>query len=210
MDRTWLYAGLIVAGGVGLMRVLGQGPTLRRGERLLLVGDSLAVGLQPPLGQLAKDNGVVFDAVGQVGSTVAQWAGLSAQTGLPATTTLNTSLRQKLALRPAVVLISLGTNDEALTFESAKKELGGIDALAGLVRNSGALLGWIGPPKFLPGQSFKPNGFTAAIRQKIPTKDYFPSEAYDIPRGGDNLHPTVRGYAGWAGQIWQWLHCCSA
>jgi lysophospholipase L1-like esterase len=202
MDRTWLYAGLIVAGGAALMKVLGQGPTLRRGERLLLVGDSLSVGLAPPLGQLAKDNGVLFDAVGQVGTTVGQWATPGGA--------LNTALRQKLALKPAVVLVSLGTNDEALTLASAQKELGGIDALVTLVRGSGALIGWIGPPKFLPGQSFKPNGFTAAIRQKVPAKDYFPSEAYDIPRGGDNLHPTVRGYAGWAGQIWQWLHCCSA
>jgi|SRR6185436_9536890 len=201
MDRTWLYAGLLIVGGVSLAKVLKQGPTIRRGERLLLVGDSLAVGLAPPLGQLAKDNGVVFDSVGKVGSTVAQWVGA---------TQLNASLKQKLLLKPRVVLVSLGTNDEALSLESARAELAGIDALAAMVKAGGAELGWVGPPKFLPGISFKPNGFTAAIRQKIPSNEYFPSETYDIPRGGDNLHPTLRGYAGWAGQIWQWMRCCSA
>ena len=201
MDRTWLYAGLLLVGGVGLSKVLKQGPTIRRGERLLLFGDSLAVGLAPPLGQLCKDNGVLFDAVGQVGSTVGMWAG---------STSLSSSLRQKLSLKPKVVLCSLGTNDEALTIASARAELGGIDTLKTLVEASGAKLGWVGPPKFLPGISFKPNGFTAMIRQAIPGADYFPSETLDIPRGGDNLHPTVRGYAGWAGQIWQWMRCCNA
>ncbi len=34
---------------------------------------------------------------------------------------------------------------------------------------------------------------------------YFHSEKLEMPRGPDNLHPTARGYAGWAGAIWHWL-----
>ncbi len=202
MDRTWLYAGLLLGGGVALVNVLQAGPTIKRGERLLLVGDSLALGLAPSLGELARENGVIFDSAGKVGSRVGEW-------GNPQSS-LNAVLRQKLALGPKVVLVSLGTNDEALLLASARAELPALEALIATIRGSGAKLGWVGPPKFLPGQSFKPNGFTTAIRQRVSGGDYFPSERYDIPRGGDALHPTVKGYAGWAGQIWQWLRCCSA
>jgi lysophospholipase L1-like esterase len=201
MDRTWLYGGLLIAGGVALAKALSHGPTIRPGQRLLLFGDSLAVGLSTPMASLASDNGVAFDAVGQVGSTVGMWSGSSS---------LNTSLQQKLALGPNVVLCSLGTNDEAMNVDAATAELPGLDSLIALCRSSGATLGWIGPPAFLSCLSFTPNGFSGAIRQKIPSNDYFPSETYDIPRGGDCLHPTVKGYAGWAGLIWQWMGCCTA
>lgn len=202
MDRTWLYAGLLLGGGVALVKVIHAGPTIKRGERLLLVGDSLAVGLAPPLGQLARDNGVLFESAGKVGSTVGEWASPSSA--------LNAVLRQKLLQKPAVVLVSLGTNDEALTLDKARAEVPALESLIATLRASGAKLGWVGPPKFIPGQAFTPNGFSTAIRNRIPSSDYFSSERFEIPRGGDNLHPTVKGYAGWAGQIWQWLRCCSA
>jgi lysophospholipase L1-like esterase len=201
IDRTWLYAGLLFAGGVAIAKAFTQGPTIRPGQRLLLFGDSLSVGLATPMASLAQENGIVFDAVGQVGSTVGMWAGQ---------TSLNAQLQAALANQPDVVLCSLGTNDEALVAASAQAELPGLDSLIALVRASGATLGWIGPPAFLSCASFTPNGFTSAIRQRIPSNDYFPSDNYDIPRGGDCLHPTVTGYAGWAGQIWQWMRCCSA
>lgn len=191
-DRTWLYAGLLVVAGFGLSSLLKRGPRIRRGEKLLLFGDSLAVGLAPPLGQLAKDHGVAFAGIGKVGSTVREWAGSGA---------LGLELRKHLAEKPAVVLCSLGTNDEYLSRESALAEVPMLDSLAEIVRASGAELGWIGPPKLpRPG-----NGFSEAIRAKIPENRYFHSEALEIPRGGDNLHPTVKGYAGWAGQIWPWI-----
>lgn len=199
MDRTWLYAGVLIVGGVAVARAL-SGPTLKKGQRLLLFGDSLSVGLATPMGALAGDNGVVFDAVGQVGSTVSMWSS--------PTSTLGAALEQKLALKPDIVLCSLGTNDEALVLQSALGEVSDLDTLIGRVKASGARLGWIGPPAFLSCLSFKPNGFTTAIRQRIPAPDYFASEKLDIPRGGDCLHPTVKGYAGWAGQIWQWMRCC--
>lgn len=191
-DRTWLYAGLIVAAGVGLSSLLTRGPRIRRGEKLLLFGDSLAQGLTPTLGALAKDNGVAFAATSKVGSTVREWAGATA---------LGSELRKHLAEKPTVVLCSLGTNDEYLTSASAQAELPALEALIELVRASGAELGWIGPPT-LPRQG---NGFSAAIRARIASNRYFHSESFEIPRGGDNLHPTVKGYAGWAGKIWSWI-----
>jgi len=191
VDRTWLYAGLLVVAGIGVVSLLKRGPRIRRGEKLLLFGDSLAQGLTPPLGQLAMDNGVRFASTSKVGSTIREWAGQSS---------LNADLRKKLAERPNVVLCSLGTNDEALTPQSARDELPALDALISLVKESGAELGWIGPPKLQ-----KTNGISSVIQSKLSSNRYFDSVALDIPRGGDGLHPTVRGYAGWAGQIWLWI-----
>jgi lysophospholipase L1-like esterase len=192
LDRTWLYAGLIVAVGLGVSSLLKRGPRVRRGDKLLVFGDSLAQGLTPPLGQLARDNGVAFAATSKVGSTIREWAGATA---------LGADLRAKLAERPTVVLCSLGTNDEFLTPDSARAELPALDALIELVKASGAELGWIGPPKLpKPG-----NGIASIIQTKLAQNRYFHSETFDIPRAGDALHPTVKGYAGWAGQIWLWV-----
>lgn len=191
-DRTWLYAGLLVAAGFGVASLLKRGPQIRRGQKLLLFGDSLAVGLSPVLGQLAKENGVAFAGLGKVGSTIREWAG---------TGELGAGLRARLAEKPNLVLCSLGTNDEYLSAASAQAELPALDALIALVRASGAELGWIGHPTLAkPG-----NGIGEVIRSKFPENRYFHSEKLEIPRGGDGLHPTVKGYAGWAGQIWLWI-----
>lgn len=191
IDRTWLYAGLIVAAGISISSILKAGPRVKKGDRVLLFGDSLAVGLSPPLADLTKSGGVGFKGIGKVGSTVRDWSG---QTKLAA------DLRAALAERPTVVLCSLGTNDEALSPEAARAEVPLIDTLIALVRDSGAELGWIGPPRLQ-----KTNGFSAIIQAKVPQNRYFHSETYEIPRSSDGLHPTVLGYAGWAGVIWRWI-----
>jgi lysophospholipase L1-like esterase len=192
LDRTWLYAGLLVAAGFGVSSLLKRGPRVKRGDKLLLFGDSLAIGLTPFLGKLAtSDNGVAFVGIGKVGSTVRDWSGQTALAG---------QLRTALAARPTVVLCSLGTNDEALTPDSARSELPLVDALIETARSTGAELGWIGPPTLQ-----KTNGFSQMLQTKLPQNRYFHSEKFDIPRASDGLHPTVKGYAGWAGQIWLWV-----
>lgn len=189
-DRTWLYAGLIVAGVSAYL--LTRGPRVRRGESLFLFGDSLAEGLTPPLAALAKDGGVVFSSATKVGSTVREW--------MTPGGTLNAKLLAGLAKRPTVTLCSLGTNDEYLSAEAARAELPMLTSLVELVRSSSEL-GWIGPPTLpRPG-----NGISNAILERVSKSHYFDSKRYSIPRAGDGLHPTIKGYSGWAGQIWLWV-----
>lgn len=192
-DRAWIYAGLLIVAGVGVVSVLRRGPKLAASSRVLLVGDSLAVGLSAPIGALARDSKVPFEAIGQVGSTIQQWGGVA---------TLNAALRGKLvAFKPTLVLVSLGTNDEYLSADAAAKEKPALEALVALIQQSGAELGWIGPPT-LPRPT---NGTVAMIQSVVRESAYFHSERFVIPRAGDQLHPTVKGYAGWAGSIWAWL-----
>lgn len=194
MERRWLYAGIAVAAGVGLTTLIRRGaPKIVPGQtRLLLIGDSLAVGLGPPIAALAREQRVAFDADAEVGTRIDQWA-------------TRPDLDQHLAaFKPTLVLVSLGTNDEYMQgswvvgAQQAK-----LQALLGKLQATGATVVWIGPPT-LPKP--KSNGIVPMLKAAIPSAYYFPSDtALTLPRGPDGIHPTVAGYAGWAGALWQWL-----
>ena len=190
VDRRLLYAGLLVAAGVGLVRAF-RGPRIERGEtRLLLVGDSLADGLGPPLQALAQESNVEFSRLSRSGTRIDQWAGSQV-------------LSQRIEeFRPTMVLVSLGTNDEYMSGTGvAQRQAPYLERLLARLRAGHAEVVWIGPPR-LPRAT---KGVVALIRKTLPSSHYFASERLAIPRGPDNLHPTVRGYAGWAGAIWRWL-----
>ncbi len=188
MDRRWLLGGLLIAGGIGLARAATRRPKIAPGTRLLVIGDSMAVGLDPHLRQLAEEAGIAgYASRGIVGTTIGGWADSAwLETTLP-------------AFQPTLILISLGTNDEASAPGAADRERPALEQLVHRLESSGAALVWIGPPSLpLPRQ-----GVSDMIRAALPY--YYPSEQLDIPRGPDGLHPTAAGYAGWAGALWSWL-----
>lgn len=190
-SRRWIYVGLGLAAGYGMVRLLFA-PRLKPGEsRVLLVGDSLAVGLSPYLADMAKQERIGFSSLAVVGTRIEQWAD-------------NPSLRERLAsFRPTIVLVSLGTNDEYLIgADVVTRQQAALRRLVSLLMTaSPEHVVWVGPPT-LPKAS---NGVVAMLKATVPSRDYFPSESLTIPRGPDGIHPTARGYAGWAGAIWQWL-----
>lgn len=203
-SKAWVYAGLIMAGGVGAacLATRLRAPHLAAGDRLLLVGDSLSVGLSVPLRALAREAGYEMQTLGKVGSVTNLWAGESAE-GAQLTALLR-------SFKPTVVLVSLGTNDEwipkytpganVLTLQRPY-----VDRLVAKIRAAGARVLWIGPPQ----HNFRADEAFRAYIQRVVGKDaYFRSERYSIPRNPppDNVpHPTVKGYAAWAGAIWRWL-----
>jgi len=201
MDRRWVYAGLIAIVGAGLAKALIQ-PRIRRGDRILLVGDSLAVGLAPHLAALAKDTGASFQALATVGTRIDQWADSDALT------------KALDAVQPTLVLISLGTNDEYLQGDAVARQRPYLEKLLQKIEQYSHkqdyglgpdAIVWIGPPT-LP----KPTvGIVAMVQEAAaglrPRISYFPTQTLTIPRGPDHIHPTARGYAGWAGALWQWL-----
>ncbi len=190
VDRRLLYAGLLVAAGVGLVRAF-RGPRIEPGQtRLLLVGDSLAVGLGTPMRALASEANVPFDQISRSGTRIDQWSG-------------SQKLMEKIQeFNPTMILVSLGTNDEYMGAGAAARQAPYLERLLTVLRVGKAEVIWIGPPR-LPKSSS--NGIVPLIRRTIPRDHYFPSEKLTIPRGPDGLHPTARGYAGWAGAIWRWL-----
>lgn len=167
-------------------------PRLKPGEsRVLVIGDSLAVGLSPYLADMAKQERIGFSSLAIVGTRIDQWSD-------------NAALKERLtSFRPTIVLVSLGTNDEYLSGSDAvTRQQAALRRLVALLMTaSPEHIIWIGPPT-LPKPT---NGIVAMLQDAVPSRDYFHSESLTIPRGPDGIHPTARGYAGWAGAIWQWL-----
>lgn len=187
MDRRWILGTLLIAGGVGLAAAATRRPRVAPGDRVLVFGDSLAVGLIPHLDALAEESGVALTGRGEVGTRIDQW---SSDSWL---------IAELESFQPTLVLVSLGTNDEAIGPGAVEREAPHLARLLALIEESGAELVWIGPPA-LP---FPSAGIATMIEAAVPY--YFDSERYDIPRAPDHLHPTAAGYAGWAGAIWRWL-----
>jgi len=187
--RRWLYAGLALAAGVGLVRVLARGPRIAPGTtRILLIGDSMAEGLAAPLRALAGEQRVGFEALTERGTRIDQWADRDIGASLT-------------AFKPTLVIVVLGTNDEYMKVRDAgKRQAAPLARL--LARLQGVEYVWIAPLTLPKPAS---NGTVALLHQTIPGAQLFPSESLQVPRGPDKLHPSARGYAGWAGALWQWL-----
>lgn len=208
-SRAWIYVGLGAAAltAVGLVELL-SGPTLRPGDRVLLIGDSLAVGLATPLGALARDMGLAFLATATVGTRIDQWAQSE-----PLKATLE-------SFKPTVVIVSLGTNDAYMLPppDVGKRQAPYLDTLlrainAGFTHSEDYGMGpraivWLAPPTLPPAASS-----LAPVRALIESQatilnrriSIFPSDRLTLARGPDGIHPVVSAYAAWAGAIWQWL-----
>jgi len=192
-------AALLLAAGAaaGFLVLLGAGKaspgaklplaSLPRGSRLLLIGDSFAQGLKGPLAGLAQSTGAAFEGHSEVSSRIDQWAADPNLVGYLS------------SFRPTLVLIVLGTNDEAGLPEYAAAIAPKIATLLQKIRASGAQALWVGPPS-LP---FARKGVSDQVKKT--GVRYFPSEILSIARQKDDLHATGDGYAAWANAIWGWL-----
>jgi hypothetical protein len=98
--------------------------------RVLLVGDSLAVGLAPELTKLADSVGLSFQHAATGGTSVVQW---------------DAWIADKLTqYRPNIVLVSLGANDYQRTDPDRVRVA--IAGFVGKCHDAGAQICWIRPP----------------------------------------------------------------
>jgi hypothetical protein len=196
-DRAVQYLGLAL-GAVGLFitykgltggssSAAKPAPEPRRilapGEPVLLIGDSIGVGIERPLRERLEAYGSHLDALVKIGTTARYWS---------------THLDGRDGGYP-VILVSLGSNDVALGPEQEDADLA---HLAALLQSRGNAVYWITPPSFRQG-AFKPKQQLWADMMRdhgIPELDLDgpqPSVEYDPMR----LHLTPDGYAQMAGQI---------
>jgi lysophospholipase L1-like esterase len=158
--------------------------------RVLLLGDSLAQGLGPPLARLADAAGLSLVTRGVQSSTIQQWLAGSA---------LADAIRQAT---PLFTLVCLGTNDMRAADPGAEGRRAGelIDAIG---RTGADSVLWIGPPR-LP---FDSSAFRGALAAVIRLRDLriFDSQAHALSRAPDGIHMTPAGYRAWAESIAAWL-----
>jgi lysophospholipase L1-like esterase len=165
-------------------------------QRVLLVGDSLSVGLKSPLGNLIKQTGAAFDHVGRVGTRIDQWASTTKDDGK----NLDSALA---SFKPTIVVVSLGTNDEAprkgnKNYDVWKKQQAAFKAL--VAKFGDARLFWLGPPE----NSFMDPEFRKSLQRAVGPDAYFTPPA-DLKKGKDNLHPVPSAYKQWASAAMDWL-----
>ena len=201
-DRAWLLAGLALAAGVGIATLMGK-PRVKLGtdSRILLVGDSLAQGVDPHLRALAKGAGYPYEAAYKVSSRIDYWTGARLQEALD-------------KARPTLAIVMLGTNDLAGQGSAAQVEKDAAALLAQLEHEArpecyglGVDVLWVSP--LLSMQASHAAQF-AALEKAVAASssgcgkaELFDSTAHDIRVGTDLIHPTAAGYASWAGAIWK-------
>ena len=151
-------------------------PAVPAQRRVVLVGDSLAVGLGPQLAKLARQSGADFRFEGHVGSTVAQWLATPAWGAWVA------------GFGPTATLIQLGTNDYRNPSPNVEQYRQFAAKFPSAV--------WIMPPDEPAAPMPK---VRAAIEQVgVPV---IPA-ATGLQYGADGIHPTPAGFAAWAASVW--------
>lgn len=163
-------------------------PTVSPGATVMLIGDSLAVGMEPQFISLARKGGYVPVSHVVSGTSIFQWMKW-----------VKSDLERN---RPDLVVVSLGTND-AIIYDRAKKYENLYEEFVKIVEDSGAVLVWLGPPD-ISSKRIPHIADERALIKKYATH-YFESEMIEKPRGGDGIHSTRMGYNGWMGAAWDWM-----
>lgn len=180
----------------------GKQVTIPRGQRVLLIGDSLAVGLKDPVKKLVEESGSTFDTVAKGGVKIAAFT----------KGTLAVELDDALTKHPQLVLIVLGTNDEYENSGYAPKAQKYSQELVSKIKSAGAKVLWIGPPTL--GQScwktkngdmscHEPTGEVTPLLAQTHASHYFDSRPLDLKRP-DNVHPTRKEMIRWTNAVFSW------
>ena len=156
------------------------------GLSVALIGDSLAVGLGPPMARMAQACGTSFSVNAKVGTSVVQWV-------------QDSWLQPVLDHNPSIVLVSLGANDFGRN--DRDNVAASIRTLVGKVRAAKARLIWIEPLTMpFPDKIGVVEAWKAVVGD-----DWYPSYDLYIPRSPDHIHPTGAGYATFADKVWHFM-----
>jgi hypothetical protein len=162
-------------------------PAVKPGSTIMLMGDSLGHGMSQRFRGLAISSGYKPATEVISGTSTFQWVFW-----------INRHLK---AHKPALVLVSLGTND-AMQLERAKKQ----DVYAEIskvIEDSGAKLVWILPHRISKSRIPKIDDAREFIRSSVPLS--FDSTKINIPLAPDKVHTSTKGYELWIEEVWKWM-----
>lgn len=179
MSLRWWLAGGAVLGAWWLIdsssRKKGSGGLHADPKGVLLIGDSLAVGLGPIIGAYYKDKGIPFTSAGEGSTNARQW---------------RARMREAVALpdveKPDLVLVSLGTNDALSTTLRQEFSANMIDICESAAKVNARCV-WLRAPNRTASMVSAPVG----VLDPPPGVELQP----------DGIHPTSGGYASWAAHV---------
>lgn len=164
--------------------------------KVLLAGDSLALGLTAPLMAEAQRYGIELKGDGRTSTTAAQWV------------TGGWLAKDIADFAPTITLISLGTNDATGDLAAFATN---VQTLVDQATSKGGAVGWLGPPYLAPTLKQFPPGNVEKMRKILLETltargiNVFPTDAdapaKDYSRAQDGVHMTPAGYASWAKDI---------
>lgn len=158
------------------------------GSVVMLVGDSLAVGMNDEFKKLAKSAGYVAKSHVQSGTNAMQW---------------NSWIKKDIELyKPSLVLISLGTNDAAGYDVVIKQKQNVFANLAKQIEDNGGVVVWIGPPAIKKSRISKIEETKQFIKESV--SNYFASEQVNLILS-DGIHASPTGYKNWIREVWKWM-----
>ncbi len=163
-------------------------PVVAPGATVMLIGDSLAVGMEPKFISRARRAGYVPVSHTVNGTSIFQWIKW-----------IKSDLERN---RPELVVVSLGTND-AIIYDRVKQHAGLYGEFVKIVEDSGAVLVWLGPPDISSKRIPHIADERALIKKYAP--HYFESEVIEKPLKGDGIHSSPAGYNRWMGAAWDWM-----
>lgn len=180
MARELAWTALAGAAAVSVLLLAPRATGGTPPPRLLLVGDSLAVGLTGPLASIARARRGAFSAVAAQNTTAAHWQARIDDA--------------RVAFEPDAVVFSLGANDCAA---GARQACAAFEAhvrtLNARASRDGARVIWLCPAWL---------EYAPTIRAKLHTVGV---EVFEPPPGlrlsADHIHPTPAGYQAWAEAI---------
>lgn len=158
------------------------------GARLLLIGDSLAVGMKSEFERLALANGYVPFVHAVVGTNTHMWVGWF----------------KKVVEddRPDLVFVSLGTNDTGFPEATIRDRRGDYSEIVKVGSDAGARVLWIGLPK-LTNKKLCPHADLVKELIANSVTDYFESDKLNFPQP-DGIHTSPQGYILWMDAVWEW------
>lgn len=164
--------------------------------KVLLAGDSLALGLTAPLTAEAQRYGIELRGDGRTSTTAQQWV------------TGGWLAKDIADFSPTITLISLGTNDATGDLAAFVTN---VQTLVDQATSKGGAVAWLGPPYFAPTLKQFPPGNVEKMRKALLETlaargvNVFPTDAEapakDYGRASDGIHMSADGYKSWAKDI---------
>lgn len=154
-------------------------------QRILLVGDSLAVGMADEFRNLSTHDGMDGRVEAKVGSRIDQWV-----RWLPAHLAHH---------RPSVVFVCLGTNDMN-NQDGVRRNPELVNIIVEEARRVRAKVVWIGPPDMPPGRLPYEKDVRDILRERAP--NFYDSRGLTLTRSPDGIHMTPQAYRVWMDHVW--------